>query len=342
MNPYFERTAHDEAFYQEHLRPRLPSSIFDVHVHINLPEHVTEVTEPRLLSDWALEAGHLLPCDDAYACAKELYPGIAYTMAGFPWPIREADLIQNNAYLAELQHQGRLTPFMAVRPEWPVAEIERTLVEGGFVGFKPYPDMVSGVKGAEMSIFEFFPHEQWQILDRHKKAVMLHIPRQGRLADDDNVRELLAVRDRYPDVCIIIAHFGRSFCPVYLQGGLEKLGGSQGYYFDTTAVINPDVYDVAFSEIDANRILYGSDMPIFFWHGRREWTEHAYHNLCREPFSWNTAHRSTEEEAGYTFFLYEQMRAILDAMDRHGFTDRERDGIFGQNARRALSGRDPR
>ena len=336
MNPYFTRTEHDNAFYLDHIRSRLPAAIFDVHVHLNLPEHVAAVPESRWLSDWALEAGHLLPCEDAYACANELFPDVEYSIAGFPWPIKEADMVQNNAYLAELRRRGQVTPFMIVRPEWSPEQIEKDLVEGEFVGFKPYPDMVSGTKGAEISIFDFFPHEQWQILDRHKKAVMLHIPRRGRLADDDNVRELLDARNRYPDVNIIIAHLGRSFCPLYLREGLEKLGGSNGYYFDTTAVINPEVYDVAFSEIRPDRILYGSDMPILFWHGKREWTEREYHNLCREEFSWNTNRRPAEEEAGYTFFLYEQMRAILDAMERQGLTEQDKEGLFRGNARRVL------
>jgi predicted TIM-barrel fold metal-dependent hydrolase len=336
MKPNLVRTETDEAFYQEHLRRRLPQSIFDVHVHLNLPEHIAAVPETRWLSDWALESGHLLPYDDACTCAKVLYPDLEYSIAGFPWPIREADMRQNNAYLATLRRQGKLAPFMAVRPEWPAAEIEQTLIEGRFVGFKPYPDMVSGVKGAEMSIFDFLPHEQWQILDRHKKAVMLHLPRRGRIADDDNIRELSIARDRYPDVGIILAHFGRSFCPVYLQEGLKKLGGADGYYFDTAAVINPAVYDVAFSRISPSRILYGSDMPILFWHGRREWTEREYRNLCREDFSWNRCRRPAAEEAGYTLFLYEQMRAILDAMDRHGFPDDGKKGVFGVNARRLL------
>ena len=190
MKPYFVRTELDEAFYQRHLRPRFPAEIFDVHVHVNLPEHLAAVPESRWLTDWALESGHLLPCEDALACARELYPDVNYSITGFPWPIREADLVQNNAYLARTQREGKLTALMAVRPEWPAAEVERTLVEGGFFGFKPYPDMLSGVKGAEMSIFDFLPHEQWRLLDRYKKAVMLHLPRRGRFADDDNVREL--------------------------------------------------------------------------------------------------------------------------------------------------------
>lgn len=333
-----ERTQRDEFFYQEHLRARLPSSIFDVHVHINLPEHIANVPESRWLSDWALESGHLLSCEDAYACAKALYPDVAYRIAGFPWPIREADMIENNAYMAALRRQGELTPFMVVRPEWPAGVIEETLIGEKFVGFKPYPDMVSGVKGADISIFDFIPHEQWQIADRHKKTVMLHLPRRGRIADDDNIRELLAIRDKYPAINIILAHFGRAFCPFYLREGLKKLGGADGYLFDTTAVINPEVYDFAFSEIPSSSILYGSDMPILLWHGRREWSEYEYHNHCREDYSWNTHRRPDYEEESYTFFLYEQMKAILDMMDKHGFTQLDKEGVFSQNARKLLDG----
>lgn len=342
MQPYFDRTELDAGFYKHWIRPRLPSAVFDVHVHLNLPEHVARVPESRFLSDWAMEIGHLLPVDDAYACARELYPDTTYEIAGFPWPIREADLVANNAYLARLRRDGRLSPFMVVKPEWPVDEIEATLVDGRFVGFKPYPDMVTGVKGADINIFDFLPRVQWEILNRHRKAVLLHLPRKGRLADDDNIRELLTARQDYPDVTIIIAHFGRSFCPFYLEQGLKKLGSAHGFYFDTAAVINPAVYDVAFAGIPAVRILYGSDMPVTFWHGRREWTEREYHNLCREPFSWNKDRRPPEVEATYTLFLYEQMRAILDAMDRHHFPDRDKAAVFHDNAFRALGLHEPK
>lgn len=336
MTPYLSRTAGDRAFYREHIQGRLPPAIFDIHVHINLPEHIAMVPESRWLTDWALESGHLLSCEDAYACARELYPDAAYKIAGFPWPIREADLKGNNAYLAKLRQEGRLWPFMVVRPDWPIEEIEETLTTGNFVGFKPYPDMVTGVKGADISIFDFFPHEQWALLDRHKKAVMLHLPRKGRLADPENIKELLVARDKYPDVTIIIAHFGRAFCPTYLDKGLDQLGDPSAFYFDTAAVMNPAVYDVAFSRIPATRILYGSDMPILLWHGKREWTEFTYRNLCREDFSWNKARRSREEEAIYTLFLYEQMRAILDALDRNGCVESDKSAIFSQNAKEAL------
>ena len=105
MEPYFTRNSRDAEFYDEYIRERLPRSIFDIHVHLNLPEHIAMVPESRWESDWALKDGHLLPCEDAYACAAELYPDIDYRIAGFPWPILEADLHGNNKYLATLRRK---------------------------------------------------------------------------------------------------------------------------------------------------------------------------------------------------------------------------------------------
>ncbi|MBN1837918.1 MAG: amidohydrolase family protein [Spirochaetales bacterium] len=338
MKRYFERTDLDRDFYDRWIGPRLPARVFDVHVHLNLPEHVTAVTEERRRSDWAIECGYVLPCEDAHAAARELFPGVQYRIAGFPWPIREADLAANNRYLAAKGAEGLLTPFMAVRPEWEPERVEEELVAGGFVGFKPYPDMVSGAKGAEIGIFDFLPREQWAILDRHRKAVMLHLPRGERIASPDNLRELLAARQAYPRVTIIIAHFGRSFCPYYLERALEELGEARaGFYFDTAAVINPAVYDLALERLSPSQVLFGTDLPILFWHGRRTWTEREYRNLCREAYSWNRRHEPPEVEAAYTLFLYEEVRAILDAADRHGLSPAQLGGVFGENAARLLA-----
>jgi predicted TIM-barrel fold metal-dependent hydrolase len=101
-------------------------------------------------------------------------------------------------------------------------------------------------------------------------------------------------------------------------------------------VINPETCELAFDRLPVERILFGTDMPILFWHGRRTWTEREYCNLCREPFSWNVHRESAEVEATYTLFLYEQMKAILDACDRHHFTPAQKDALFWANARRAL------
>ena len=346
MLPFFEYTEVDKAFYRDHIAPRLPSEIFDVHVHAFLQKHVDMVPEDVRTSFWASECAVTLSCDDAHACACELYPDSSYAFAAFPTATPEADTIGMNEYIADMGRAGKCVPLMMVRPEWDPEEVERIFIEGNFAGLKPYPGMVGGSSRCrfdatggttgEVSIFSFFPHEQWEILNRHHKALMLHVGRKERFADANNIRELLIARDRYPEVTIIIAHFGRSYCPWYLERGLDMMGDPSGFYFDTTAVINPAVYDIAFERIPAGNILYGSDMHVLLWHGKREWTEKSYKNLTRENYTWNTDRRPPDEEATYTLFLYEQMKSILDAVDRHTLTDRQKRDIFGANARRAL------
>jgi predicted TIM-barrel fold metal-dependent hydrolase len=334
---FFNYTEIDKAFYDKYLGPRLPAEVYDVHVHMSLPEHTDMLPEERFLKDWALQCVNILTVDDAYRIAVEIFPGIAFRIAGFGWPILEADIKGNNKYLVKMRKAGKIDPFMVVRPEWEPEKVEKNLIDNGFVGFKPYPDMVTGEKGADVSIFTFFPHEQWEILNRNKLAVMLHLPRKGRFADDGNVRELDEARQKYPEVTIIIAHFGRSFCPYYLEEGLRKLNGAEGFYFDTAAVLNPEVYMVAFNKIPSEKILYGSDMPIPLMHGRRKWTDREYINFCREEYEWNKdKHESPEIERNYTLFLYEEIKAILDGIDNAGLSERQKRGVFRDNSMKAL------
>jgi hypothetical protein len=77
-------------------------------------------------------------------------------------------------------------------------------------------------------------------------------------------------------------------------------------------------------------------MPITLWHGKREWTERDYVNICRENFTWKKIYRSKEEEARYTVFLYEEVRSILDMIDKKNLGDEAKNKIFFENAMKAL------
>jgi predicted TIM-barrel fold metal-dependent hydrolase len=107
-------------------------------------------------------------------------------------------------------------------------------------------------------------------------------------------------------------------------------------YFDTSAVLNPEIYEAALESLDWTRILFGSDMPILLWHGKRKWTETEYINLCREDFSWNKHIEERKKEDHYTFFLYEQINNILNALQKKGAGDKEKQGLFSDNALKAF------
>lgn len=312
MYSYFHRTELDGDFYIKHLRHRLPDTIIDSHMHFNLPEHVASITAETIAGDWALESGMLMTYEDAQHYLSVMFPEKTVRSVALPWPLRDADTVGNNAYISSLIEQKGVRGLYTLRPEYDTAQIERDYLAGGFCGFKPYPYMASATKGADVSIFDFMPHTQFALADKLNAAVLMHLPRAGRLPDPDNISELRTILNRYPNIKLVVAHFGRCFNHGYFEKGLELLGEDvQRLWFDTAAVLNPKVYALAYKYLDHRRIIYGTDSPIMLWHGKREWDEYGYHNLCRENFSWNT-HKYPQDEENYTYFIYEQINNILN------------------------------
>lgn len=333
MEDYFLRDEQDLRFYSKYLQDRLPEHIIDAHIHINLAEHVSGVTNESIKDDWALQCGYVMPIEKARETSRILFPGRITDLLALPFPLDQADMKANNDYLIR-QFTGSSGghALMSVRPQWDLEYIERTLLEGDFSGFKPYVSFAQGIPAESIRIFDYMPHSHFEIADRHHKAVLIHLPRAGRLADPDNIRDICTIVERYPNIRLVLAHLGRCFNLCFFEDGIRMLGDAASHiYFDTAAVINPEVYRAAFQLLRPEQILFGTDQPILLWHGRREWTDKTYINLCREDFPWNK-HQYPEKEHEYTLFIYEQLKAILDAVDDMGGTMAMKNRIFSENA----------
>ncbi len=334
MYTYFHKTELDSLFYDRYLRGRLPDTIIDAHAHFNLPSHVASITSETIAGDWALECGLLMSYEDACHYSQVMFPNKQWEFVALPWPLRDANTKGNNAYISSLISDHALSGLYTVRPEYTTDQIETDYLAGRFSGFKPYPYMASAAKGANVSIFDFMPHEQFELANQLHASVLMHLPRAGRLPDPDNISEIRIILDRYPNVKLVVAHFGRCFQLEYFEKALNALGEDvHRLWFDCAAVLNPKVYALAFNKLDHHRILFGTDLPIFLWHGKREWDKQGYHNLCREDFSWNK-HTHRNEENSYTFFLYEQLNTMLNIVgnDQNVLQD-----VFCRNARSVYS-----
>jgi len=334
MYSYFHKTKLDEDFYNKRISSELPDRIIDAHAHFNLAKHVENVSKETIAGDWALECGMVMPYEDAQSYMSIMFPGKKIDFVTFPWPLRDADTEGNNEYIASLIKEKGTRGLYTLRPEYSVKKIEKDYVEGHFSGFKPYPYMANPTKGAEISIFDFMTHEQFALANQLKASVVMHLPRIGRLPDPNNISEIRVIINKYPDVKLVVAHFGRCFNHEYFEEALEVLRDDvHRFWFDTSAVLNPKVYKLAFTHLDYKRILHGTDIPIFLWHGKREWNEKTYTNLCRENFSWNT-HKYRDEEENYTFFIYEQINNTLLAINECFPTNSDEviNCVFRQNA----------
>ena len=102
-----------------------------------------------------------------------------------------------------------------------------------------------------------------------KWIIILHIPRKERLADSLNIEQLLEIDEQYPNAKVIVAHVGRSYCNRYGDKGLEGLKYSKNIMFDISANTNQFVFDKLIETVGVDRILFGSDLPIFAVHAKR-------------------------------------------------------------------------
>ncbi len=301
----------DTRVYEDELCPWLPDKIIDCHVHIGIPEHCGPISEKRIQADWAMEVGVQQSWDDWRAANAALLPKQHISALVMGVPFREMYLDRNNDYVISGITDSGTRALFVTRPEWDAEEIDKAF-ERGFVGIKPYPDFAPE-SDHEPSIYDFLPKPHMEVLDRRAGILMLHIPRAGRLADPDNIREVLEINDTYPAIKLIVAHVGRSFCLPTAQKGLPHFADRPGICFDIAANLNADVFSYAFNVVGPERILYGSDLPITLMRGIREYVGEKYINFTDGAYSWNTNRKPPEVEATYTYFLYEQLRALIKA-----------------------------
>lgn len=332
----------DRAFWQEHLEPWLPAKIFDAHTHVNEPEfRVEAMTEEKRRQYWVNEVGEPIGADDAERCYRLVFPGREFSCLAFGHPTLEYDIERSNARLQDEAARRGWRTLAVVRPQWSADRIREELDGPTVVGVKVYYALISQDpttrdKHIEASIFDFLPHHQLEVLDDRRAWLTLHVPKADRLGHPQNIAEIREIRRRYPNILVVIAHLGRSYTLPHAQESLPQLADDEGLYFDNSAVLNPAVHRFALEILGPKRILYGTDNPIFYMRGRRQWQGRTYINHTNHPFHFNRDREPPEVEAKYTLYMYEALRAIRQACQDLGLSRSDVEAIFHDNARRLL------
>jgi hypothetical protein len=335
-HPYFEYTDVDRRFFEERLDPYLPERIFDAHRHVQLPEHLDESEEPFKRGSFPEGIAGPESVEQARLAYEIMFPGREVEMLGFGSPQSNVLARANNEWVSE-QFAGSGSAGLALnRPDWGPERILEALRRPAIIGLKPYERLDREFEGGDASIFDFMPHHQLEVLDELGAWLTLHLPRAERLADRDNIEEILELRARYPHVVLVVAHLGRSYAGRYAREGFPPLAEDPGILFDNSAVLNPAVHALALDRFGPERILWASDQPVFYMRGRRRWEGDAYINLTSGDYAWNTDREPPEVEAGYTLSLYEQMAACIETVFALGFGKDTIEALFHDNARRKI------
>lgn len=324
--------ATDTRIYYEELAPWLPARIIDCHVHIGLQEFWDVVSPERVKSMWALEVARENSWEDLRRTCVRLFPEQQVGVIAFASVAREVDLRHANEYVRAgvADPANDAAGLFATSPEWDASLVWEAMLRG-FRGIKPYPDQARK-DTSEVSIYEFVPKEHLAVLERCRGILMLHLPRDGRLGDPDNIREVLEISDAYPSIKIVLAHVGRAYCLPTAERGLPSFAGRYNIFFDTSANLNADVFELALRVVGPDRLLFGSDLPVTLMRGVREHVGEEYINYTNGDYSWNVGRRSPQEEAGYTYYLYEELRALIRAVKRCGLGKDAMDKIMYSNS----------
>jgi len=334
----------DRKFYEERLQAFLPDKIIDIHTHVWLEhfedkkadEPVRTVTWPRLVAnDNSIE--DLLETYELLFPDKEVVPLI------FSTPGVGDNLQTANTYISVCSCKHNLPSLILAKPQWQGRELEEKIVAGGFLGAKVYLTFAPGhIPQKEIGIFDFLPHHQLEILDKHNWIVMLHIPRDKRLRDSANLTEILEIERNYPRVKLIVAHVGRAYCYEDVGNAFEVLTETKNIIFDISANTNAKVFEELIKAVGAKRIIFGSDMPITRMRMRRICEEGVYINLVAKGMygdvSGDKNMREVEgkEAEKLTFFMYEEVDALRRASESTGLTPDDIKDIFYNNAHRII------
>jgi predicted TIM-barrel fold metal-dependent hydrolase len=314
----------DRAFWAEHLEPWVPSRLIDAHTHVMHPRfRLTPMTEARRRQYWVAEVFEPIDAETAERCCQTVFPNREVKSVVMGFPDLDFDLDGGNAYLVEQCAQRGWWCLALVRPQWSQDKVAALLDQRSVIGIKPYYSLISlnpdtRDEHLEAGIFDFLPDHILEVVNDRQAWVTLHVPKAARLGHPDNIRDVHEVRRRYPRLRLVIAHLGRCYTEPHAREALPRLADDPGVYFDTAAVLNPVCHRIALECFGPKRVLYGTDNPILYLRGRRQYSGKTYLNRCSYPFYFNQNREAPEVEAQYTLGMYEDLRALKQACTELG------------------------
>lgn len=339
-----EVRSHDKEIYASELQDFLPQRLIDIHTHIWLEAHKQRPVGSARTVAWPSKVAKDNSVEDLLETYRLLFPDKDVTPLIFHWVGPGEDFEQANGYVSAAARKYRLPSFMFCHPGYTPQDMEQRVMAGGFLGIKVYLDFAPAAKArGEIEIYDFIPREQMAVLDRHGWGLMLHIPRDDRLRDPLNLRQMMEIDRDFPHMQTIIAHVGRAYCPEDVGNAWDVLADSHNLVFDFSANTCPEVFEGLIRCVGPQRILFGSDLPILRMRARRICRDGFYVNLVPpglygdERVDPHLHEVSPAEAESITFFLYEEILAMKRACQATGLSRTDVEDIFYNNAKRIIT-----
>jgi predicted TIM-barrel fold metal-dependent hydrolase len=184
-------------------------------------------------------------------------------------PRGQADAVVGNRHAAQIvAATPGLLQYVVIDPRRTETfqQAEEMLQLPTCVGIKIHPEEhIYPILDHGAAIFEFAA--------RHRAVVLSHSSEQNSLAS-----ELVVFANQFPEVRLILAHIGCGFDGDYTHQVRAVQQSRHGnVYADTSSArsITPNLIEWAVREIGADRVLFGTDTPLYHASMQRVRIDHA-------------------------------------------------------------------
>ena len=344
MAPLFEVKSVDRNFYQKYLQGFLPGKLIDIHAHVWLSQFRVKKDECVRRVTWPDRVALDSSIEDLRETYGLMFPDQTVTPLLFGSAVSlQDDLEGGNEYVRQCAQKHQIPALIFADPKWSEAEFEAKIKAGHFLGAKVYLTRSDPrITENDVQIYDFLPHHQLRVLDKHGWIIMLHIPRKDRLRDPLNLAQMVEIEKRYPNVKVIIAHVGRAYCPEDVGNAFEVLAETRKMRFDISANTSVENFELLIRAVGPRRILFGSDLPIARMRMHRVCEQGRYINVVPQGLYGDVAAdphmREVEGDkaAQLTFFMYEEIDAFRRAALKTGLNSNDINDVFYRNSAEML------
>ena len=329
-------TAADRQIYERELRDFLPARIFDAHVHLFDRSCLLPGTTFAPKSCYQ-KFGGVFTIEQCLEWAAALLPEQEYHLNSFGTPSGQSDLEASAVYTGNISDNVRYFGMALLSPREKIADVISRVETQRLIGYKPYCNFVDWKSAGDVTIEDMLTPKQMRYAHDRGLAITLHIPRAERLADPLNQAQMVALCRQYPAAQIIVAHIGRAYYLSNVVGFLDAIAACPNAYVDTAMVNHEGVLEYTFNNFPRERILFGSDAPIAFLHGKSVEINNQYAYLMGEDYAIGTSIYDAGHAVAFTTFFYEQLRGIKLAAERAALSSAEVEDIFFNNAHRLFT-----
>ncbi len=333
----------DLKIFNEEFSDFLPVEIMDSHVHLWKKDFFKEnISESRQKQNPALDPDIIdgFTIEDFKSFTNKIFPGKKYRGLFFGLPMKEVNLDKANEYISSVCIKNG--SYGLFNPEPGLKEIPQDFFKNRFVGFKPYPELVDyktpkdfSKLDIDVSMFDFISKKVLEFSDEYGLILLIHIPRKDRLNDRRNIEEIKAIGKKYPNIKIVLAHAGRSYCYSDIKDSVRCLKEIKNLYVDTAMINSFSVNKVLLEELGSEKILYGSDLPIAIFKGKNIDINNRHYFVTSIPKAWSLSSSEMNLDS-FTFSVYEIIRAIKIAVKSLSLSKGDVDNIFYLNAKRLI------